>query len=375
VRPSPDAGGGGAATITVDFPAMRDAARDLDRLATASRSYERRPRAALVGVAAPSDALDRARHRVDAATDGVQRLTVLLDRAAAEISRREVAYRALENVDLADQVLAFAPVLVLHPDEDSRPTDPRPVLERAQRTVDYSFSEHVLRFLGGLAPPRGGIRPGPRGRPGRDLEIRPSDYDGERDAPRTLVETSRDGSRITYWFFHAFNDGPGPQNHEGDWERTTVHVRDGRPTHVVMSGHESHNTRRWDQMERTADGRPVIYSSRGSHALQPGPGRWRTDVYPFEDETRRSDDRIDFARLPVADIRDEPYYGTGDLHGRESNVPLGGTIGLDGPEAPGPGKSHIELDDAATKEPVGPRIRVGRTGWRPPMTPILPPFP
>jgi hypothetical protein len=27
------------------------------------------------------------------------------------------------------------------------------------------------------------------------------------------------GRNVTYWFFFAYNDGFGPQNHEGDWER------------------------------------------------------------------------------------------------------------------------------------------------------------
>lgn len=81
-----------------------------------------------------------------------------------------------------------------------------------------------------------------------------------------------------------------------------------------MSGHGTHNRREWKDMELTEDGRPIIYSSRGSHALHPGAGRWPTDFPMVEDETRRGGREIDLARLPVADIRDEPYYGSGDRH-------------------------------------------------------------
>ena len=75
---------------------------------------------------------------------------------------------------------------------------------------------------------------------------------------------------LQYWFFYYYNSkefGAGLGPHEGDWEMVEILLNpDGTPSAAAYSQHEYGETCGWQQVERTADGRAVVYVAEGSHA-------------------------------------------------------------------------------------------------------------
>ncbi|MFB9906011.1 hypothetical protein [Allokutzneria oryzae] len=116
----------------------------------------------------------------------------------------------------------------------------------------------------------------------------------------------------TYWRFYAWNDAitvPGLEfagadgDHEGDWERVTLLTdADDRPTDVVFNGHGSQCRMPWDKITK-ADGRPVVYSAKGTHAsfADQGVHGWRLDT---TSQGQRWDTATDLRRT-----ENEPWWG------------------------------------------------------------------
>lgn len=115
------------------------------------------------------------------------------------------------------------------------------------------------------------------------------------DAPAVLIVADKnDGWVDSYWFyFYSFNLGPfvmgkGPYgNHIGDWEHSLVRFYRGKPVAMWMSAHSGGYGYRFNAMEKYGDfenvyqgesTRPIIFSSRGTHANYASSGQHSHDI-------------------------------------------------------------------------------------------------
>ncbi len=81
---------------------------------------------------------------------------------------------------------------------------------------------------------------------------------------------------LQYHYFYAFNDwrlaANGFNHHEGDWEMTTVCLKNDDPYAVLLSQHGAGDLEMWEDMIKAKDKdgnettHPVIYTALGSHA-------------------------------------------------------------------------------------------------------------
>jgi hypothetical protein len=85
---------------------------------------------------------------------------------------------------------------------------------------------------------------------------------------------------VTYWFFYDYNDGFGPQNHEGDWENVSIRLKplgDGawEPIEVFYARHgRGTEPLLWSLAPTvTVEGakRLQVLAAKGSHASYPRP--------------------------------------------------------------------------------------------------------
>lgn len=115
-------------------------------------------------------------------------------------------------------------------------------------TIDkYNFSQYVKPYHSAVAA--GGYQPAVYGR----------------------VIRQGDGMVIQYWLNYLFNNHP-MLSHEGDWELVEVELNsDSQPVRVSASQHGYGRMRNWQDVE-SRDGRPVIYVAKGSHANYFNPG-------------------------------------------------------------------------------------------------------
>ena len=158
-----------------------------------------------------------------------------------------------------------APVVVLHPEERSAPTN----VEGFLADADLAGGRYDVR-----------------GCSARDGLAALQCYDdADEPAPPVVYGASfrsNSGIALQYWLFHAFDlwspfvpQSPDYwKSHEGDWEAVTVLLdASGRPTDVGASRHCGGARRAWANAERRGS-RPVVYSALGSHALYFKPGRY-----------------------------------------------------------------------------------------------------
>ncbi|SPO06488.1 uncharacterized protein DNG_09178 [Cephalotrichum gorgonifer] len=110
-----------------------------------------------------------------------------------------------------------------------------------------------------------------------------------------LVEKSDIELDAFYFYFYSYNEGGNITqvldplaglirdskagsgmhfgDHVGDWEYNMIRYRDGKPIGIFFSQHEDGAAYDWeDPILSKTDGRPIIYSARGSHANYPIPG-------------------------------------------------------------------------------------------------------
>ncbi|KAF9871798.1 vacuolar protein sorting-associated protein 62 [Colletotrichum karsti] len=104
-----------------------------------------------------------------------------------------------------------------------------------------------------------------------------------------LVEKNQRDLDAFFFYFYSFNEGPNITqvleplkhivkgekvesgmhfgDHVGDWEHNMVRFRDGNPTGIYFSQHVDGSSYHWDDSKLSkSDGRPIVYSARGSHA-------------------------------------------------------------------------------------------------------------
>lgn len=67
------------------------------------------------------------------------------------------------------------------------------------------------------------------------------------------------------WYFYDWMDRPVPGAHEGDWEGYAIRVVGGNPVEAVYAQHRDAERRSFTDVE-LADGHPVVYVARGTHA-------------------------------------------------------------------------------------------------------------
>jgi hypothetical protein len=98
------------------------------------------------------------------------------------------------------------------------------------------------------------------------------------------AQTDPDGKLwLQYWFWYFYNDyqlAAGFGLHEGDWEMVELRLPPdgaGDPEIALYAQHAYAESRSWDEVEKTADGRPVTYPGRGSHASYFAPGLYETE--------------------------------------------------------------------------------------------------
>lgn len=114
---------------------------------------------------------------------------------------------------------------------------------------------------------------------------------GYSPAPVVLVLVDKgDGILDAFWFyFYSYNLGTtvlGVRfgNHVGDWEHSLIRFHNGEPKAVFFSAHSGGIAYKYSAVEKGVgpgrQGRPVLYSALGSHAMYAQPGK-HPYVLPF----------------------------------------------------------------------------------------------
>ncbi|KAF2025635.1 hypothetical protein EK21DRAFT_76036 [Setomelanomma holmii] len=182
-----------------------------------------------------------------------------------------------------DYVLKYAPVVYLHSDETYFPTDLKVFLDNT--TPRVNFNE--------VSGPSKPLTLDNVNQMGNDVYLTSND-DVTKD-PEWIKGTKPDSSGRTnnaitaavivndkgngnvdafYMYFYAYNYGGNVLswpalnfgNHVGDWEHTMVRFANGKPQAIWYSQHANGQAFKWNVVEKTADGRPVAYSAKGTHA-------------------------------------------------------------------------------------------------------------
>ncbi len=87
---------------------------------------------------------------------------------------------------------------------------------------------------------------------------------------------------LQYWLFYIYNDYHLALNaglHEGDWEMVQLGMKGEQPDVAVYAQHDYGERRNWSEVRKTADGRPIVFSARGSHASYFEPGLYSTQAW------------------------------------------------------------------------------------------------
>ncbi len=160
--------------------------------------------------------------------------------------------------------------------------------------------------------------------------------------------------RITYWFFYGLSQPPGPASvtrhleHEGDWERISVLLRDDggdrwTPLSVRFHTHDESRDVPWSSVRKSdGDGgtHPFVYSALGSHATYWAAGAYeslpkvggRPVRLPIRDRANACADCPRWRTWEqVVDVRTRPWYGFGGAWGKIGDI--GGTTGPLGPSS------------------------------------------
>ena len=194
----------------------------------------------------------------------------------------------------AQLLRTYAPVVVLHPDEQFPPVAVDGFLESAalqQRSAEGTWTDTAadpLPTSGG--PWRFDLRGcSPRVGAGSIGCYAP----GAGGPPTVYGRYARTRGRVVlqYWLFSTYDfwSGHDPpddyvwQAHEGDWEAVTLLLSTaGKPLVAGYSRHCSGARRPWAKVARSGATHPLVYVALGSHSSWFGPGDHRIDTrcYP-----------------------------------------------------------------------------------------------
>jgi hypothetical protein len=185
-------------------------------------------------------------------------------------------------------------------------------------SLEAFFADHPLQML---VNPGNTLRRGPKG--GRDGELLATAPDIELDWPKypdgkAGAESDRVGIKgrdyrtqyvalrkahpelknklvaravrdpdsnqlwLQYWLWYIYNDYHLAFNaglHEGDWEMVQLGMDGEQPKLAVYAQHDQAERRGWSDVRKTDDGRPIVFSARGSHASYFEPGLYETEAW------------------------------------------------------------------------------------------------
>jgi Vacuolar protein sorting-associated protein 62 len=160
---------------------------------------------------------------------------------------------------------------------------------------------------------------------------------------------------LQYWLFFFYNDYHLAADfglHEGDWEMVELRLLDeGTPDLAVYAQHSYAEMRTWDDVEKTDDGRPVVYPARGSHAAYFEAGLYETvGWYDIADGKRDSPD------LALEILRDDapPWVVWPGWWGDTKKVKR---LDEDSPRGPGPHDQWLDPAGLIEKAIARPRKR------------------
>jgi hypothetical protein len=89
---------------------------------------------------------------------------------------------------------------------------------------------------------------------------------------------------LQYWFFLYYNHRPLVGAHEGDWEMIQIHLDSAdNPIRAAYAQHNSGERCEWINVQRTATGRPIVYTALGSHASYFSSGEHLVDAGAVND--------------------------------------------------------------------------------------------
>jgi hypothetical protein len=91
-----------------------------------------------------------------------------------------------------------------------------------------------------------------------------------------------------YWLYYADNDWIN--NHEHDWEKYFVYVKNGKPTHLLISNHNSVKMKPWSEIPKDGN-HPLIGVDGGSHAM-----KWQSEdgvQIRYNGEISKNNGRLD----------------------------------------------------------------------------------
>lgn len=138
---------------------------------------------------------------------------------------------------------------------------------------------------------------------------------------------------VQYWFFYPYNGRMGTPplhgEHEADWEHVTVRVLgDGQLAGVYCSAHYGEGKWYASAPLTLADGHPVVYSARHSHASYPFAGNIPRGPLP-DDETAdggpevRTWEQLDLVAVGGRVLKGHEWLHFTGRWGRDESAPFG----------------------------------------------------
>ena len=110
---------------------------------------------------------------------------------------------------------------------------------------------------------------------------------------------------LQYWLWYFYNDYQLVFNaglHEGDWEMVQLGMDGEQPDVAVYAQHDQAERRDWSDVRKTDDGRPIVFSARGSHASYFEPGLFETEAWYDVCDGARSASATELVILRESDL-------------------------------------------------------------------------
>lgn len=257
----------------------------------------------------------------------------------------------LENMLVANPVVAYAPRVYLHPKERDLPMAAAAFIANSSLRWSHDrCGDHPAKAKGSVSAAGLGkgtykhqiasawplcrhhgkayhcnehTRPREAARSGEGffLDLDNSKRRGQGADSPVYFDYQKNGY-ITYWFFYGYNDGVAKFNHEGDWERISIRLsRSNRPTHIAYYQHNKYCVSEWAKVEKYK-GHPIVYSAKGSHASYPNRGKHFTGIWW---DYTASGGKIWQTWRNLLVVRAQPWYGFGGAWGEvgESSTTTG----------------------------------------------------
>lgn len=272
--------------------------------------------------------------------------------------------------DIAAQAAQFAPLVYLAEGERNRPANASTVVQRSKLMWDLDKPcgddvvaqdvDEATLAAGGYERRAGGCRSEETERAFRtnedtapnhsedvpdrqgfylDLDDgyrggEPLDSDGRVPAPMYWEyvpgEAGSGEAAYIYWLFYAYNDYLN--NHEGDWERVAVQVKDDQPVGVTFWKHnEPACMVPWTSLDNW-EGHPITYSAKGSHGSYPDVG---LHGHPGGTDTTSQGDEWQTWEHAQS-ITEQPWWGYAGAWGWQNPVNRSLLKEFSGPDGPNP---------------------------------------